>query len=151
MNDLPFDPEDKHLQPSWLALEHRLRDAALVQPERGFSRRWLRKWQLAEQRKQKRRAIWLGIADGAVTLALFILLLPSVLPSLVQPVTTFVAQVNALIGNWTILTAMLDALTHVVQAVPLGALLALIGTGMLAIGVAVLLFNRMKLIQGEIK
>ncbi len=147
MNDLPFDPEDQHLQPSWLALERRFRDAAWVQPERGFSRRWLQKWQLAEQRKQKRRAIWLGIADGSVTLALFILLLPWVLPTLVQPVTAFVAQINALIGNWTILTALLDALTHVAQAVPLVALLALIGTGMLAIGATVLLFNRMNLIK----
>jgi uncharacterized membrane protein len=151
MNDLPFDLEDQTLQPAWRALEQMLQSAPSVRPERGFSRRWLHKWQLAEQRRHARRAIWLGLANGAVTLALFVLLLPSVLPALVQPVTAFTAQVNALISSWTIFAALLDALNHVVQALPLVAFLALAGAALLTVGTAALFFSRMNLIQGEME
>ncbi len=149
MNDLPFDPEDEHLQPAWLALEQSLQDAEFVEPAHGFSRRWLRNWQLAEQRQQARRAIWLAIADGVVTLGLFVLLLPSFWPALVQPITAFMGWVNTLIGSWTILKALLDAFTRVVLALPVVALLALASAGLLTVGAAALLFNKMNLVQGE--
>ncbi len=151
MNDLPFDPEDQHLQPAWLALEQSLQDADFAEPERGFSRRWLRNWQLAEQRRQARQAIWLAVAEGVVTFGLFVLLLPSLWPALVQPVSAFVGWVNTIIGSWTILQALLDAFTRVVLALPVVALLALASAALLTVGTAALLFNKMNLIQGEME
>jgi hypothetical protein len=151
MNDLPFDLEDQTLQPAWLALERKLQDAPSVVPERGFSRRWLRKWELAEQRRQARRAFWLVVADGAASLALLVFLLPSLLPAAVQPLTALAAQVNALISSWTIFASLLDAFTHVVRALPLVALLVLAGAALLTVGTAALFFSKMNLVQGEIE
>lgn len=151
MNDLPFDPQDQHLQPAWLALEQSLQDADFVEPARGFSRRWLSNWQLAEQRKQARRTIWLAVVQGVVTLGLFVVLLPSLWPTLVQPLSTLTDQFNAFIGIWTILQALLDAFTRVVLALPVIALLALVSAALLTVGTAALLFNKMNQVQGDLK
>lgn len=140
MNEQPFDKEDQHLQPAWLALEQRLQAAEMVKPRPGFSRRWLARY--TAQPAKEPRMLLLGVANVTATLTLFALLLPGIRPLFAEP-----GSLLAGVAEWgtRILSAVVvisKTVTSVVNVIPAAAWLVIGSSGLALLAIAALLFSK---------
>jgi hypothetical protein len=149
VNEQPFENEDQHLQPAWLALEQRLRAAEMVGPRPGFSQRWLARYKA--QPVTQSRTVLLAFANCAATLALFALLLPGLQPYIAQPGSLLASVAEWVTNLWAAALIVLKSFASVASVVPAAAWLV-IGSSLLSILMLLaLLFSKMNWIKGEMK
>jgi hypothetical protein len=149
VNEQPFENEDQHLQPAWLALEQRLQAAEMVAPRAGFSRRWLARYE-AQPSKQS-RTLLLGFANGAATLVLFALLLPGLQPYVSQPGSLLAGLAEWVTNLWATALVVLKSFASVAGVIPAAAWLVIASSSLALLAISALLFSKLSWIKGEMK
>jgi hypothetical protein len=149
VNEQPFETEDQHLQPAWLALEQRLKDAEMLGPRAGFSRRWLARYKAQPARDM--RPLVLALANGTATLVLFAVLLPGLRPFIAQPGSLLANVAEYVTKLMATLLVVIKTFASVAAALPPAAWL-LIGCSTLALlAFSALVFSKMDWNKGETK
>lgn len=144
--DRQREPLNTGEQAALTEVERRFSAAPMYAPASGFGRRWLARIHCEQEHRQRVRASWLAIANGAAAILIFALIFSGAFS---RPIAFMTSLIDDLLAFFSLVQAAILVFLSVFQALPVLAWFPFFSALLLLTGLWAFLFQRPVYVEGE--